>query len=429
MREVLPEIRELIEQGKILYSVGNYNDAEEYLKKAIELDPYCEEAYENLGVCYVMMDRFGEARKLFNKYLLLDKKSGLIYFHLGNIALLENLPDEAKAMYSKAELLGYQNPIMAINLAAYYEEQEEYDKSIEQYTKLLRINPYEYDIMERKTQLLIRIGRFEEGLSLARKMVQTDIDRFEGHHYVYIGLIMQKKYNDAKEYISEVIKRFPENETVLFDKVRLYDLMGNTEEALQAIEEYFPESEKIPHVATLKFGMLLQLQKTEEALLLVEKSEDLQKNENILTMMYSLYFSKGDFESAYKYCQMIRDLGEESSQYYASFYFMALAKDKMGETEVAREFFEKAIAIYKKVCLTDARHVDLYMYRALCEYQIGNISEAKKCIEYLLAIKSDYAVFHQVAGIIYDAAGELSEAEKHKRLAKEIDPDTELPLV
>ena len=69
------------------------------------------------------------------------------------------------------------------------------------------------------------------------------------------------------------------------------------------------------------------------------------------------------------------------------------------------------------------------MYRALCEYQLGKINDAKKDIEYLLAIKSDYAAFHQVAAIIYDASGETNEAAKHRKIAKEIDPDMSIPLI
>lgn len=429
MKEPTTEVRELVEQGKALYSVDNYAEAIKYLNRAIDMDPYYEQAYENLGVCYVMMDKYAEAKAVFNKYLLLNKKSGLIHFHLGNVALLEGNPDEAKAMYSKAELLGYNNPIMSVNLASYYEEQEDYEKSLEQYAKLLRSNPYAYDIMERKTQLLIRTGRFEEGLTSAKKMVQTDIDRFEGHHYVYIGLIMLKRYDEAKKYISDVIERFPDNQTALFDQARLYDLTGDAATALRVVEEKFPNGEKLPHVATLKLGLLLQLQRADEAISLVEGSDDLQKNADVLTMIYSLYFAKGNYSEAYKYCKKIQDLGEDSPQYYATWYFMALAESKMGKNDLAQEHFSKASEDYKSVCLEDPSHIDLYMYRALCEYQLGHTAEAKKLIEFLLALNSEFAAFHLAAAIIYEAAGEDAEAKSHKQIAAQLDPNMAAPLV
>ena len=100
----------------------------------------------------------------------------------------------------------------------------------------------------------------------------------------------------------------------------------------------------------------------------------------------------------------------------------------MGKTEEANRHFEKAIIDIKPLCIKNPANIDLYMYRALCEYQVGKIADAKKSIEYLLAIKSDYAAFHQVAAIIYDAAGETSEADKHRAIAKDLDPNMAIPL-
>lgn len=36
------EVQELVEQGKVLYSLDKYDEALELLKKAAELDPYYE---------------------------------------------------------------------------------------------------------------------------------------------------------------------------------------------------------------------------------------------------------------------------------------------------------------------------------------------------------------------------------------------------
>lgn len=423
------EVRELVEQGKVLYSLEKYDEALKLLIQAEAIDPYYEPVYENLCVCYIMLDKYDAAKETMNKCLLLNKKSGLANFHLGNIALLEGNAAEAKAFYSKAELLGYQNPVMFMNLASFYEETDDLEKAAEQYNKLLRVNPYDYTVMERKTQMLMRAGRFEDALKSAKTMVSTDVDQFEGHHYVYIGLIMLKKYDDAKSYIEQIINRFPDNQTALFDRARLYDLTGDAAKALAMIESDFPEYQSLPHVATLKLGLLLQTQQADEAIKLVEQSSDLQKNVDVLTMMYSLYFAKQDFEKALYYCNAVQDLGEETSQYYATWYFKPLAESKMGQKDAADKHFKSASEGLKKICLEHPEQVDLYMYRALCEYQLGNINEAKKIAEYLIAVKSDFAIFHLTAAIIYDAAGEETEANKHRRIAAELDPDITAPLI
>ncbi len=422
MNEASSEVLELIEQGKVLYTVENYPEATELLKQAVDLAPQYEPAYEHLGICYVMADQYSEAKAVFNKYLLINKKSGLSYFHLGNIALLDNKADEAKAMYSQAELLGYQSTVMYLNLASYFEEIGDYENALTQYSKLLRGNPYAYEIMEKKTQLLMRIGRFEEALSSAKKMVQTDIDRFEGHHFTYIALIMLKEYNDAKRYIDEVIDRFPDNRTLTFDKLRLSDLTGNADEALALIEQDYNDCNEIPQVALLKLGLLMQKERYDDAIALVKSSTMLQQDENALTMLYSLYYGKGDYAKAIEYCDKIQDLGEKSSQYYASWYFKALAKMKMGEQDQAKKDFEKASADLRSVCIAEPERIDLNMYRALCEYQLGNLDEAKKITEFLVAVRPNEATFHVALAQVLDAQGDKQGAESHRTKAKELDP-------
>lgn len=431
MNNPKPEVLELVERGKVLYSVDNYDEAITNLKKAVELDPYYEEAYENLGVCYVMADRYSDAKAIFNKYLLLNKKSGQAYFHLGNIALLENKTEEAKAMYSKAELLGFQKTIMYINLASYFEEQGDYENALAQYSKLLRSNPYAYYIMEKKTQLLIRIGHFEESFSSAKKMVQTDIDRFEGHHYTYIGLIMLKRYDEAQNYIADVISRFPDNQAAKFDRIRLYDLMGNVDEALNLLEQDFTNLNELPQVALLKLGLLLQKERTDDALDLVEHSEVLQQEPDALTLMYSLYFGKKDYKKAIEYCEKIQALGDESPQYYATWYFKALALAKMGNESpnVAMSAFQKASADLREVCIARPERIDLNMYRALCEYQLEHYEEAKKLAEFLVAVQPNEAIFHLALAMVLESIGDQQGAQIHRTKAKELDPTVVAPLV
>jgi len=423
------EVQELLEQGKVLYSVDKYDAALTYFKKALELDQYCEAVYENMSMCYIMMDEYAEAKRVLNRYLMLNKKSGATYFHLGNIALLEENPAEARAHYSKAELLGFNNPVMFVNLASFYEDMGDIDRALEQYAKILRLNPYDYAVLERKAQMLLRAERFAETLQTAQTMVQTDIDGFAGHHLVYVSLIMLNRYEEAGKYLDELSRRFPENEMIHFDRARLYDLNGETDKALETLESHFHSIENDRRLALLKLGLLLQKKEADRAIELVESSPVLQEEENALTMMYSMYYARGDYAKAIDYCNKIQALGEDSSQYYATWYFKPLAQKRLGKTEQADKDFAEASAKLREVCLKQPAHVELNMYRALCEYQLGHYAEAKKLVEYLLAVKGDEAAFHMAAAVICEALGEADEAQTHRANAHRLDPNAVPPMV
>lgn len=429
MNNMKQSVRELLGQAQVLYSVGKNEEALTLLKQAQTQDPYCEKTYELMTICCIMMDKYKEARKLLEKYLLVNKKSSMAYFHLGNIALLEEKPEEAKAFYSKAELLGCSDRMMYINMASYFEDNDQPEKAIEQYNKLLRVDPYDYDTMERKTNLLMRTADFEAALNAAREMVKTDIDRFEGHHFVYIALIMLEKYEDAQTYIASALERFPDNNTLKFDCIRLFDLVGEPEKALGFLDTYFPTYDAMPQAATMKLGLLLQSNRPEEAIAFAAANPALQEDSAALTILYTLYFGAGDYEKAIEVCEKIERLNEKTSEYYATQYFKPLAVSKVYGMEKAHDQFAKAADTLRDLCAQNPGALDLYMYRALCAYQLAEYAEAKRILEYLIAVAPDEASFYLAAALVYDACGDSQEAQEARQKAQELDPNMVAPLV
>lgn len=429
MSTVKQGVQELLGQAQVLYSVGKNEEALELLQQARTQDPCCEQIYELMSACYIMLDKYKEARKLLEKYLLANKKSGMAYFHLGNIALLEEKPEEAKSFYSKAELLGCGDRMMYINMASYFEDNDQPEKAIEQYNKILRKEPHDYDTMERKTNLLLRTDDFEAALNAAKEMVKTDIDRFEGHHFVYVALIMQKKYEDAQAYIAASLERFPDNNTLKFDCIRLFDLVGEAEKALEFLEANFPTYDAMPQVATMKLGLLLQSNQPEAALSFAAENPALLKDSTALTILYSLHFGMQNYEKAIKTCEAIEQLGEKTSEYYAAQYFKPLAISKAYGAEKARDLFVKAADMFRGLCTQNPAALDLFLYRALCEYQLAEYAEAKRILEYLIAVDSEEAIFYSAAALVYDACGDTRAAQEARQKAQKLNPDVVAPLV
>lgn len=422
------KVRELVEQGKVMYSLDKFDEAFAYFKEAEAIDPYAEEIYENTAICAIMCDKFDKAKESLKRLLLVNKNSGTAYFHLGNIALLEGNAKEAKAHYSKAELCGFTNPAMCVNLATFYEESGEIDNAIAQYRKILQANPYDYDTLGRITELYIRNDMAAEAFNAAKAMVQTDIDEFAGHHFMYVSLLMLEKNDDAAKYLEDTVARFPDNETARFDRIRLMDVQGKTDEALELLDKEYSTFKDIKPVALLKLGLLLQKQMHSEAMKLVEETECLKEEPQAQTMMYSLYFSLGNYSKALEYCNLLEKFGKETPYYSAIAYFKPLAELKLGQ-EDALEHFKNSAAELKQAAIDDPKHIDLNMYRALCEYQLGNISESIRLMEYVVAVIPNEAVFHLLLSKLYEVSGNNAAADSEKEIAIRLDSSAVLPLM
>ena len=93
------------------FQKGNEAKAEEYLLKAIEVDPVYEDPYESLGVLYGRQERFQEAIDYMQKLSELNQKSvmahtnmSLYYMKMGEIEKAEE--QKSKAMVKQFQQLG-----------------------------------------------------------------------------------------------------------------------------------------------------------------------------------------------------------------------------------------------------------------------------------------------------------------------------------
>ena len=95
-------------QGLNAQSAGKFIDAEDYFKKAIELDAKFAAAFNSLGVIYEQEERFAKAEEMYLKALSVDENCVAAY---SNLALLnENKNNLGKALEYWRKRVVYGNP-------------------------------------------------------------------------------------------------------------------------------------------------------------------------------------------------------------------------------------------------------------------------------------------------------------------------------
>lgn len=96
--------------------------------------------------------------------------------------------------------------------------------------------------------------------------------------------------------------------------------------------------------------------------------------------------------------------------------------------------FDAAIARYSEALEIDPRHEDALYYLGHCQYEAGRQSEARAAFDRLLAVNPASARGQAALGAILaapkgDAAPDLPEAERHFRLAHDINKEETGPMV
>jgi len=92
----------LFKMGYVLAQQERDDEAMEYYKEALELDPDNTYIHQAMASLYRKMGEYASARNHLNASLDIDDKNPITYYNYGNLLVDMDHLDEAKAMYKKA---------------------------------------------------------------------------------------------------------------------------------------------------------------------------------------------------------------------------------------------------------------------------------------------------------------------------------------
>jgi tetratricopeptide (TPR) repeat protein len=92
----------LFKMGYTLDKQNRDDEALDYYKEALELDPNNTSLHQAMASLHRKMNEFTNAKNHLDASLKIDDKNPITYYNYGNLLVNMELPDEAKEMYKKA---------------------------------------------------------------------------------------------------------------------------------------------------------------------------------------------------------------------------------------------------------------------------------------------------------------------------------------
>ncbi len=143
--------------GDIYYKEGNYDQALEEFKKALELNQNFAEIYNNVGLIYEQKGLYNEALREYEKALKMSCIFDNTYIHIhnnmGNAYTRMNLYNKAILQYKKALELNPNYPQAHFNLGVIYHKQGRFDEATKEYEKVVKLSPDFTLVREKLTEL------------------------------------------------------------------------------------------------------------------------------------------------------------------------------------------------------------------------------------------------------------------------------------
>lgn len=125
-----PGIDELYEESLGCLEAWNLDQAEQCLRKVIELDPEHARAHNKLGVVFARRNDLRQAEECFSQAVALDPNLATAHSNLGNIYAERDWIDRAKSAYERALALDPGNPTATHNLGVLYRKSGDIGRGI-----------------------------------------------------------------------------------------------------------------------------------------------------------------------------------------------------------------------------------------------------------------------------------------------------------
>lgn len=219
---------------------GDQVSAIEYLKKAGDADRIGKVAhmsYSKLGVVFTQMGDYEIAENYLKKAISINPTDPLDRYNLGIVNLKKNDKEAALREFAKAEELGKSDAAMLANLGEAYLSLKEYDKSLDAYRGLLAVNQRDVKILSRVAEILYEKGDLEGSYTYFKRITETQpASEHARIAYINMGNIMDEsqRYDEAIQSYQKALAINPKDEDALYNLGLSFNGAGKPELAIEA---------------------------------------------------------------------------------------------------------------------------------------------------------------------------------------------------
>ena len=426
------QVNEYLTQGSVLAGQGKYEEALLYYIKAEQEDPMEIEVYLSKGIALANLECLDNAKEQFEKALKLNRASGLAYFHLGNLAVLQGEITLGFENYNKAVASGYDDAQLYYSIGLLHEENGEIEMAIRNYSKAIMRDALRPDIRVRKARLLIQLNHVHEALQALDETILTNPDIFEGYHLKFTLLLQQKQYDKAEELLNQAVVLFPKDPGFAFDKASLYIEKKEFDMALALLSEIENADETDDGVLRKIYIERAQIHATREdvksAITSLEKAKALSEDaglfdSEVVFLLANCHLAAEEFDNVLDYARQLLEKADDGYNKETARYFEPLALKMLGRMEEALPLYNEAINEFRNQSLAAPGNLDAYLLRVMCLRDIEQHDKALELIDYIITLQPEQAEPRLLRVAILEALGRNDEAAEESKTVNTMLPE------
>jgi tetratricopeptide (TPR) repeat protein len=223
-------------QADELRKKGQFREAIELCKKALELKPEDEDVHFNLAFIYAKTGATNEAYAHYTKVLEIFPEYVEAHNNLGNLLLAQGRLDEAIEHYRAVIAISPDNEKAHNNLGIALNHQGKTKEAAVHFTKVLRINP---DYLEARFNLarvaLLLQDTHTAEIQFAEMLERTN--KVTAHNLVGTILAQAGDIIRAETHYAEALRLNPDSYESRYNLARAWLQLGQKDKAIAALKE------------------------------------------------------------------------------------------------------------------------------------------------------------------------------------------------
>jgi tetratricopeptide (TPR) repeat protein len=229
------KVIELTGEGNTLFEKGNYTQAIELYKQALQVSPDFEWAWYGLGKAHAKQGEYDQAIEAYQKAIYIKPDFEWAWYLLGNVYMDQGNYNQAIKTYQKITYIRPDFKWVWYNLGSAYGNQEKYDQAIDAFQKAIQFNPddaswYNLGVTYSKS------GNDFDAIIAYQKAIEIKPDKYEAWYNLGISFYDLGKYEQAITAYAKSIEIKPDNDAAWCNLGIAYDDLGDHDKAIITYE-------------------------------------------------------------------------------------------------------------------------------------------------------------------------------------------------
>lgn len=408
--QIAPQRADLVAAlGESYFMAGKVDKAIEQFNKLVELE-HSARSYSFLGLCYRNLGRFDEAKQYFKKGLALDPHHGSCLFNLGFIAERQGDPGAAEGYFQKVLAATPDFPDALLELANMRMATKRYAEAEDLLRRFVRSSQdpatgyYKLATVERALHETAAADRDLHSFQTLSKNASSGPLPYE-HLFEYLDSrstmnAAARQQLDLTELTAEV-KRHPDQPQSLYMLAEAYLKSGDLENARATITQLDQLSNSDYRSLTGTGVLLARYRLYDDAIAHFQQALSLNaESDEVKFDLANAYFHKRLYAESLEVAARVSDDGKKDDAYQA---LLGDLNAHTGNYEAARTIFQQLIA-------RNPDNDQGYLSLALLSLREGNVSEAKHVLQQGRTRVPDSGKLAWGVGLVSALDGETAKA-------------------